>query len=51
MAVSRELMGRIDWDLVRECLRREKVKRLGLGGEKLFFLNSEFLWGHEFLFD
>jgi hypothetical protein len=23
---------------------------LGFGGEKFFFLESEFLWGHEFLF-
>jgi len=51
MVISREITGRIDSDFVRECLEGREAKRLGLGGEKLFFLDREFLWCHEVLFD
>ncbi len=29
----------------------ERRKRLGLAGEKFFFLDDEFLWCHDWLFD
>jgi hypothetical protein len=51
MGVSGEMTGRIDSSFVRECLEGRAEKRLRLGGEKFFFLDREFLWCHEVLFD
>ncbi len=51
MAVVREMTGRRDSGLTSKCLERGGEKRLSLGGEEFFFLDSEFLWCHDLLFD
>ena len=52
MAVSGDIPGRRDSGFfVREYLEGREEKRSHLGGKKFFFLDREFLWCHEVLFD